>query len=179
MSRLMLWDKAKSQRFYTLVFLVAITLVGIVFLAYPVPLAKDSVSYSGGFYGDQFNTIIGYAPPGDFASVHLTSGNGVTITLQVALNGAYTPIYNAAFPAGTIDVPTTSVGNGGTLFLTVSSDNRVFTPMNIQARIFQEIASYPFIPLGIGTLGVAGLLAITTRFGRVPFRFNLGQTHLN
>ncbi len=179
MSRLMLWDKAKSQRFYTLILLLAITIVGIAFLAYPVPLAKDSVSYSGGFYGDQFNTIVGYAPPGDFASVHLSSGNGVTITLQVALNGAYTPIYDAAFPAGTIDVPSTSVGSGGTLFLTVSSNNRVFTPMNIQARIFQEIASYPYIPLGIGALGVAGLLAITTRFGRVPLHFSFGQTHRN
>lgn len=144
-------------------------ITGLLLLVYPVTQDRNAVMYSDGFYGDQFTAIVGYAPPGDFATVHLTSGNGVLITLQIALNGVYTPIFTDSFPAGTVDVPNTSVGTGGTVFLTIASNNRVFTPMNIQARIFQEVATYPYIPLGIGTLGVAAVFATITRIGRVPF----------
>jgi len=71
-------------------------------------------------------------------------------------------IFTSTFPAGTFDIPSTPItaANGGTVFLTITSRNQVFTQMNVVAKIFHTITTLPYFWAGAGILGLTGLLTL-------------------
>jgi len=104
--------------------------------------------------------VIGYALSGYYASAHITTGNTVIVTLKLVETGLV--IFTSTFPAGTFDIPNTPItaSNGGTIFLTIASQNQVFTQMNVVAKIFHTVTALPFFWAGVGILGLTGLLTL-------------------
>jgi hypothetical protein len=104
--------------------------------------------------------VIGYAPSGDYASAHVTTGNTVTVTLTLVETDL--AIFTSTFSAGTFDIPNTPITatNGGTVFLSIVSKNQVFTQMYVVAKIFHIATSLPYFWAGVGILGLTGLLSL-------------------
>ncbi len=152
---------------------LAITLLavagGLVFLFYPVSTEETGASVSRNFSGDELNLTVGYAPPNYYTSAQVTSGNQVTLIVSVLLGAQTTEVFRADFQAGSFEISKVSVGNGGTVFLTVQSHEGSFTDMSVYARIFRYITTYPYALLGLVVMGFAGLFTLATHFRHTSF----------
>jgi hypothetical protein len=133
-----------------------------VLLSYPAPAEQDISTYTtpANYSASALQTVIGYALSGYFASAHITTGNAVTVKLTLVETDL--EIFTSTFPAGTFDIPSTPItsANGGTVFLTITSQSQVFTSMSVVAKIFHTVTSLPFFWAGAGVLGLTGLLAL-------------------
>ncbi len=109
---------------------------------------------------NSLQAVIGYALSGYYVSAHITTGNTARLTLTLVETDLV--IFSSTFPAGTFDIPNTPItaANGGTVFLTITSQNQVFTQMNVVATIFHTVTALPFFWAGVGILGLTGLLTL-------------------
>src|SRR5215831_10011507 len=133
--------KFSQRQRYTLAILCSLLIAGLVLLSSPAPANQDVSTYSTppNYSASALQSVIGYALSGYYASAHVTAGN--TVTVKLTLVETDLVIFTSTFPAGTFDIPTTPItaANGGTVFLTITSQNQVFTQMNVVARIFHTI----------------------------------------
>ena len=153
--------KFSQRQRYTLAILCSLLVAGLVLLSFPAPVEQDVATYSASNYSvSALQSVIGYALSGYYASAHVTTGNTVTVTLKLV--ETYLVIFTSTFPAGTFDIPSTPItaANGGTVFLTIVSQNQVFTQINVVAKIFHTVTALPFFWAGVGILGLTGLLTI-------------------
>ena len=155
--------RIRQRQRYTLAFLCSLLIAGLVLLSFPAPAEQDVAIYSTPPNVPPTNALevaIGYALSGYYASAHITSGNVATVTVKLVETG--TVIFTSTFPAGTYDIPNTPITavNGGTVFLTVTSQGQVFTQMSVVAKIFHTIAAFPYFWAGVGVLGLTGLLTL-------------------
>jgi hypothetical protein len=137
-------------------------IAGLVLLSFPAPAEQDIATYStpSNVTTDELESVIGYALSGYYASAHITTGNTATVTLKLVETDLV--IFTSTFPAGTFDIPNTPITavNGGTVFLTITSQGHVFTQMSVVAKIFHTITTLPFFWAGVGVLGLTGLLTL-------------------
>jgi hypothetical protein len=154
--------KFSQRQRYTLVILCSLLIAGLVLLSFPAPAEQDIATYSTppNVSASALQTVIGYALSGYYASAHITTGNTATVTLTLVETDLV--IFTSTFPAGTFDIPSTPITavNGGTVFLTITSQGHVFTQMSVVAKIFHTITTLPFFWAGAGVLGLTGLLTI-------------------
>ena len=155
--------KFSQRQRYTLALLCSLLIAGLVLLSFPAPAEQNVATYStpANFpMTNSLQTVIGYALSGYYASAHITTGNTATVTLTLV--ETHLVIFTSTFPAGTFDIPNTPItaANGGTVFLTIESQNQVFTQMNVVAKIFHTITALPFFWAGVGILGLTGLLTL-------------------
>ena len=154
--------KFSQRQRYTLGILCSLLIAGLVLLSFPAPTQQDVATYStpSNYSASALQTVIGYALSGYYASAHITTGNTATVTLTLVETDLV--IFTSTFPAGTFDIPSTPITavNGGTVFLTITSHNQVFTQMSVAAKIFHTITTLPFFWAGVGVLGLTGLLTI-------------------
>ena len=155
--------RIRQRQRYTLAVLCSLLIAGLVLLSFPAPAEQDVATYSTPPNVPPTNALevaIGYALSGYYASAHITSGSVATVTVKLVETGMV--IFTSTFPAGTFDIPNTPITatNGGTVFLTVTSQGQVFTQMSVVAKIFHTITSLPFFWAGVGVLGLTGLLTI-------------------
>lgn len=161
------------KRLYKLAGLLGLLVVGLVLLALPTTTEESLQQYSAQVTKSEFDASIGYAPPGYSADAHITVGNQVAVRVTLVETNAV--LFTASFPAGTFDIPTIIVFNGGNIFLTIEPQNGVFTQMNVFARIFHDVITYRYAWLGLGVLSMAGLYGLATflpntAFGRLAGR---------
>ena len=154
--------KFSQRQRYTVALLCSLLIAGLVLLSFPAPAEQDVSTYStpSNYSASALQSVIGYALSGYYASAHITTGHSVTVTLTLVETGLV--IFTSTFPAGTFDIPNTPItaANGGTVFLTIASQNQVFTQMNVMAKIFHTITALPFFWAGVGILGLTGLLTL-------------------
>jgi len=154
--------KFSQRQRYTLAILCSLLIAGLVLLSFPAPAEQDIATYStpANSSASALESVIGYALSGYYASAHITAGHTVTVTLTLIETDLV--IFTGTFPAGTFDIPNTPItaANGGTVFLTIASQNQVFTQMNVVAKIFHMITALPFFWAGVGILGLTGLLTL-------------------
>ena len=152
-------EKAKRTKLFLLIGLLA---AGVTLAAFPVSAQENlGQPYTANYSTNAINTRIGFAPPGYFATAHVSSGNPVTVTLTLVESDSQ--LFQATFPAGTFDIPNIPLGqNSGTVFLTVQSQGNTITPMTVLARIFHEVTAFPMFWAGLGVLGLAGIYTIAT-----------------
>jgi hypothetical protein len=154
--------KFSQRQRYTLAVLCSLLIAGLVLLSFPAPAEQDVSTYStpSNYSASALQSVIGYALSGYYASAHITSGHSVTVTLTLVETDLV--IFASTFPAGTFDIPNTPItaANGGTVFLTIASQNQVFTQMNVVAKISHTITALPFFWAGAGILGLTGLLTL-------------------
>jgi len=154
--------KFSQRQRYTLAILCSLLIAGLVLLSFPAPAQQDISTYStpSNYSASALQSVIGYALSGYYASAHITSGNTVSVTLTLVETDLV--IFTGTFPAGTFDIPSTPITaiNGGTVFLSIVSQNRVFTQMNVVAKIFHTVTTLPFFWAGVGVLGLTGLLSL-------------------
>ena len=154
--------KFSQRQRYTLAILCSLLIAGLVLLSFPSPAEQDIATYqtASNYSASALQTVIGYALSGYYASAHVTTGNSVTVTLTIVETSLV--IFTSTFPAGTFDVPSTPVTsvNGGTVFLTITSQGHVFTQMSVLAKIFHIVTALPFFWAGVGVLGLTGLLTL-------------------
>ncbi len=154
-------EKAKRTKLILLIVLLA---AGITLAVFPVSAQENlgqPYTTPPNYWVSGINTQIGFAPPGYFATAHISSGNPVTVTLTLVESDAQ--LFLATFPAGTFDIPNIPMGqSSGTVFLSIKSQSNVITPMTVLARIFHNITAFPLFWAGLGVLGLAGIYAIAT-----------------
>jgi hypothetical protein len=154
--------KFSQRQRYTLAVLCSLLIAGLVLLSYPSPTEENIATYSTppNLSTNYISQEIAYALNGYYATAHVIAGNTVTVTLTLIESDLV--IFKGTFPAGTFDIPNTPItaANGGTVFLTVASQNQVFTQINVVARVFQIVTGLPFFWAGVGVLGFAGLLTL-------------------
>lgn len=154
--------KFSQRQQYTLAILCSLLIAGLVLLSFPAPAEQDVSTYStpSPIPTNSLQAVIGYALSGYYASAHITTGNTATVTLTLVETDLV--IFTSTFPAGTFDIPSTLItaANGGTVFLTISSQGHVFTQMSVVAKIFHTVTTLPFFWAGVGVLGMTGLLTI-------------------
>lgn len=154
-------EKAKRTK---LILLIALLAAGITLAAFPASTQENlgqPYTTPPNYWVSGINTQIGFAPPGYFATAHISSGNPVTVTLTLVESNSQ--LFQATFPAGTFDIPNVPLGqSSGTVFLAIKSQGNVITPMSVLARIFHEITAFPLLWAGVGVLGLAGIYAIGT-----------------
>ena len=155
--------KFSQRQRYTVALLCSLLIAGLVLLSFPAPAEQDVSTYSTPPSFPPTNSlqsVIGYALSGYYTSAHITTGHTVTVTLTLVETGLV--IFTSTFPAGTFDIPNTPItaANGGTVFLTIASQNQVFTQMNVVAKISHTITALPFFWAGVGILGLTGLLTL-------------------
>jgi hypothetical protein len=154
--------KFSQRQRYTLAILCSLLIAGLVLLSFPAPAEQDVAIYSTpiGYSTSALQKVIGYALSGYYASAHITTENTATVTLTLV--ESYLVIFTRTFPAGTFDIPNTPItaANGGTVFLTITSQNQVITQMNVVAKIFHTVTARPFFWAGVGILGLTGLLTL-------------------
>src|SRR6266699_1744174 len=154
--------KFSQRQRYTLAILCSLLIAGLILLSFPAPAEQDVTSYStpSNFSASALQSVIGYALSGYYVSAHITAGHTVTVTLTLVETDLV--IFTSTFPAGTFDIPNTPItaANGGTVFLTITSQNQVFTQMNVVATIFRTVTALPFFWAGVGILGLTGLLTL-------------------
>ncbi len=159
-----------QRRFFSLAIIVVLVASGFVFLAYPVLAEENGLVYSNeNFSGNELNVALGYAPPSYYTTTQIRSGNDVTVVITVLLGSASAEIFRSSFPAGNFTISEVSVGNGGTVFLSVESSGGAFTQLSVYARIFRHITTYPYSWAGLVVLGLAGLFTLATEFGNTSF----------
>lgn len=159
-----------QRRLVSLAIILILVAGGLASLVYPVPVEENGPVYSNtNFSGNELNVWVGYAPPGYYTTTQIESGNDVTVVITILLGTASTEIFRSSFPAGTVEVSKVSVGNGGTVFLSVESRGGVFTQLSVYARIFRYITTYPYSWAGLVVLGLAGLFMLATEFGNTSF----------
>ncbi len=157
-----------QRHFLSLAITILAVAGGLVFLFYPVSTEETGANVSRNFSGDELNLTVGYAPPNYYTSAQVTSGNQVTLIVSVLLGTETTKVFEANFQAGSFEVSKVSVGNGGTVFLTVKS-REGFTDMSVYARIFRYITTYPYAMLGLAVMGFAALFTLATHFRHTSF----------
>ena len=154
--------KFSQRQRYTLAVLCSLLIAGLVLLSFPAPAEQNVATYStpANYSASALQTVIGYALSGYYASAHITTGNTATVTLTLVETNLV--IFTSTFPAGTFDIPSTPItaANGGTVFLTITSQNQVFTQMNVVAKIFHVVTALPYFWAGAGILGLTGLLTL-------------------
>jgi hypothetical protein len=154
--------KFSQRQRYTLAILCSLLIAGLVLLSFPAPAEQDIATYStpSNYSASALQTVIGYALSGYYASAHIITGNTATVTMTLVETDVV--IFTSTFPAGTFDIPNTPITavNGGTVFLTISSQGHVFTQMSVVAKIFHTITALPFFWAGVGVLGLTGLLTL-------------------
>ena len=154
--------KFSQRQRYTLVILCSLLIAGLALLSFPAPAYQDVATYSTppNYSASSLQTVIGYALSGYYATAQVTTGNTATVTLTLVETDVV--IFAGTFPAGTFDIPSTPITavNGGTVFLTVTSQGHVFTQMSVMAKIFHTITTLPFFWAGVGVLGLTGLLTL-------------------
>ncbi len=143
---------------------------GIVLLAIPVSVEENGPVYSvANVSANELNVPVGYAPPSNYAAAQISSGREVTVVITVLLGTASAEIFRNDFPAGTFEVSKVSVGNGGTVFLSVESKSGAFTQLSVYVRIFHYITTYPYAWIGLVVFCFTGLLTLATRFRNTSF----------
>jgi hypothetical protein len=154
--------KFSQRQRYTLAILCSLLIAGLALLSFPAPAEQDVTTYSTppNYSASALQSVIGYALSGYYASAHITAGHTVTVTLTLVETDLV--IFTSTFPAGTFDIPSTPItaANGGTVFLTIESQNQVFTQMNVVAKIFHTVTALPFFWAGVAILGLTGLLTL-------------------
>ncbi len=155
--------KFSQRQRYTLALLCSLLIAGLVLLSFPAPAEQYVATYSTPANFPMTNSlqaVIGYALSGYYVSAHITTGNTARLTLTLVETDLV--IFTSTFPAGTFDIPNTPItaANGGTVFLTITSQNQVFTQINVVAKIFHTITALPFFWAGVGILGLTGLLTL-------------------
>jgi hypothetical protein len=154
--------KFSQRQRYTLAILCSLLIAGLVLLSFPAPAEQDTATYStpSSVSTNELEIALGYALSGYYASAHITTGTTAAVTLKLVETDLV--IFTSTFPAGTFDIPNTPITtvNGGTVFLTISSQGHVFTQMSVVAKIFHTITTLPFFWAGAGVLGLTGLLTL-------------------
>jgi hypothetical protein len=154
--------KFSQRQRYTLAILCSLLIAGLVLLSFPAPAEQDVATYStpSNVSASELEIALGYALSGYYTSAHITTGNTATVTMKLVETGVV--IFTSTFPAGTFDIPNTLITavNGGTVFLTISSQGHVFTQMSVVAKIFHTITALPYFWAGVGVLGLTGLLTL-------------------
>ncbi len=153
--------KFSQRQRYTLAILCGLLIAGLVLLSFPAPAEQDVTTYSTSMLTTNgLSQEIGFAPSGYYATAHIMSGN--TIDVKLTLVESNLVLFTATFLAGTFDIPNTPIttANGGTVFLTITSHNQVFTQMSVVAKIFHIVTALPFFWAGVGILGLTGLLTL-------------------
>ena len=154
-------EKAKRTK---LILLVALLVAGASLTVFPVSAQENlgqPYTTPPNYWVSGINTQIGFAPPGYFATAHISSGNPVTVTLTLVESDSQ--LFQATFPAGTFDIPNIPMGqSSGTVFLAIRSQGNVITSMSVLARIFHEITAFPLFWAGLGVLGLAGIYAVAS-----------------
>ncbi len=158
-----------QRHFLSLAIIILAVAGGLVLIFYPVSTEETGATVSRNFSGNELNLTVGNAPPNYYASAQVTSGNQVTLIVSVLLGTETAEVFRAVFQAGPFEVSKVSVGNGGTVFLTVESHGGTFTDMSVYARIFHYITIYPYALLGLAVIGFAGLFTLATQFRHTPF----------
>jgi len=153
--------KFSQRQRYTLGILCSLLIAGLVLLSFPAPAEQDVATYSTPPNFPPTSGLtqsIGFAPSGYYATAHITTDN--TVTVKLTLVESNEVLFTALFSAGTFDIPNTLIpaANGGTLFLTVTSQG--FAQLNIAAKIFHIVTALPFFWAGVGILGLTGLLTL-------------------
>src|SRR5207302_3392248 len=154
--------KFSQRQRYTLAVLCSLLIAGLVLLSFPAPAEQNVATYStpDNYSASALQTVIGYALSGYYASAQITTGNAATVTLTLVETDLV--IFTSTFPAGTFEIPCTPItaANGGTVFLTVTSQKQVFTQMSVVAKIFHIVTALPYFWAGAGILGLTGLLTL-------------------
>ena len=158
-----------QRRVISFAIILVLAMGGLVFLAVPVSVEETGSVYSANLPATELNAAVGYAPPSHYTTTQITSGNDVTVIITVLLGTASTEIFRSGFPAGTFEVSKVSVGNGGTVFLSVESMGGAFTQLSVYARVFRYITMYPYSWVGLVVLGFAGLFTLATEFRNTSF----------
>src|SRR5947209_5481002 len=155
-------SKFSQRQRYTLAVLCSLLIAGLVLLSFPAPAEQNVATYStpANYSASALQAVIGYALSGYFASAHITTENTATVTLTLVETNLV--IFTSTFSAGTFDIPSTPItaANGGTVFLTVTSQSQVFTQMNVVAKIFHVVTALPYFWAGAGILGLTCLLTL-------------------
>ncbi len=159
----------RQRHLVSLAIILVLVTGGIVSLALPVAAEENGPVYSADLSANELNVAVGYAPPGYFTTAQITSGRDVTVVITILLGTASTEIFRSNFPAGNFTTSEVSVGNGGTVFLSVESMGGAFTQLSVYARIFRYITTYPYSWAGLVVLGLAGLFILATEFGNTSF----------
>src|SRR5438128_11995173 len=153
--------KFSQRQRYTLAILCSLLIAGLVLLSFPAA-EQDTATYSTptGYSASALQTVIGYALSGYYASAHITTGNTATVTLTLVERDLV--IFTSTFPAGTFDIPSTPItaANGGTVFLTITSQNQVFTQMKGVPKICHTTTTLPYFWAGSGILDFTGPLRL-------------------
>src|SRR5881296_2018763 len=101
----------EPHRLYAALTVLGLLVAGVTLLGFPTATQSNPQVYFAQVTTSELDASIGYAPPGYSADAHITSQNQVTVTLTLV--GTSVILFSQVFPAGTFDVPTVTIVNGG------------------------------------------------------------------